>query len=186
MGAEDFKTIQEIKSRLLQALADLDYVSSLDMDAHVQPRRRHQNREEYYDVDDTGGQVSGLAAIARRLLKQSDGRSYYFEEDLFADPAWHILLDLFAAAAEGKIVSVTSVCMAARVPATTALRWIRHLEARGLIERTPDENDARRAFVKISAESFANMAAYLARISDLGHTISSAPESHLPRRRLHD
>jgi DNA-binding MarR family transcriptional regulator len=186
MGTEDFKSIEAIKSRLLQALADLDTVSTQDRDMLGRTRRGAHSRDEFYDEMDVGGPASGLAAIARRLLKQSDGRSEYFEEDLFADPAWHILLDLFAAAAEGQYVSVKSLCLASRVPSTTALRWIRHLETRGLIERTPDEKDGRRAFVTINPEAFANMAAYLARISDLGNTVSSAPEGRRPLRRLHD
>jgi hypothetical protein len=42
-------------------------------------------------------------------------------EDLFADPGWDILLDLYAARQEGKQVSVSSLCIAAAVPPTTAL-----------------------------------------------------------------
>ena len=46
-----------------------------------------------------------------------------FGEGLFADPAWDIMLDLFAARIEGKDITVSSAGIAACVPPTTALRW---------------------------------------------------------------
>jgi hypothetical protein len=51
-------------------------------------------------------------------------RSQHFVPALFADPAWDILLDLAAARIDGRMVAVSSLCIAAAVPATTALRWI--------------------------------------------------------------
>jgi DNA-binding MarR family transcriptional regulator len=52
--------------------------------------------------------------------------------------------------------------MAADVPLTTALRWAKQLETHGLVERTPDEKDGRRFFLRISEEGYARMTAYLA------------------------
>ena len=56
---------------------------------------------------------------ARRL------RARYFPEDLFADPAWDMLLDLLQAEIAQLRVPVSSLCIAAAVPATTALRWLK-------------------------------------------------------------
>jgi hypothetical protein len=64
-----------------------------------------------------------LAALARRYLRHRRERERLLP-DLFADPAWDILLDLFAASIERRPVSVSSACVAAAVPPTTALRWI--------------------------------------------------------------
>lgn len=69
---------------------------------------------------------------------------------LFADPAWDMLLDLFAASAEGVRVSVSSACIASGVATSTALRWINELELGGLVTRRPDPLDGRRTFVEIS------------------------------------
>lgn len=69
---------------------------------------------------------------------------------LFADPAWDMLLDLFAAAAEGRQVSVSSACIASGVATSTALRWVSELEEGGLLSRSPDPRDGRRTFLEIA------------------------------------
>ena len=51
--------------------------------------------------------------LVRRILRQRQQRVRFFEGDLFADPAWDMLLDLTAAREEDKRVSVTSLCIAA-------------------------------------------------------------------------
>lgn len=96
------------------------------------------------DFPVTGTQVRALLR-ARRL------RDHIFVGDLFADPAWDILLDLIAARLEQTRVSVSSLCIAAAVPPTTALRWIRHLTERGLLQREADPVDGRRIFVGLSS-----------------------------------
>lgn len=102
------------------------------------------------------------ARLVRRIIQQRQMRAKFFEGDLFADPAWDMLLDLTAARAERVRVSVTSLCIAASVPATTALRWISQLTASGLFERTEDENDRRRAFIQLSDKACDLMARYFA------------------------
>jgi len=97
----------------------------------------------------------------REILASRRRRADYFDATLFADPAWDILLDLYAADQEGALVSVSSLCIAAAVPATTALRWIVRLEEAGLICREPDPFDRRRDFLKLSAEARDKMEACL-------------------------
>lgn len=86
----------------------------------------------------------------RALLRARRLREQILEPDLFADPAWDILLDLMAARLENTRVSVSSLCIAAAVPPTTALRWIRQLTDRGLLERQADPRDGRRIFIGLS------------------------------------
>lgn len=88
---------------------------------------------------------------ARRL------RERFFAPSLFADPAWDILLDLAAARLEGRLVSVSSLCIAAAVPTTTALRWIKNLLDLGLLVRSADPTDARRAFIAMAPATIATM-----------------------------
>lgn len=92
------------------------------------------------------------AAMVRALLRTRRLRDHIVAADLFADPAWDILLDLMAARLEGKSVSVSSLCIAAAVPPTTALRWIRQLTDRGLLVRHADPQDGRRIFIALSDE----------------------------------
>lgn len=96
----------------------------------------------------------------RRILRQRQQRARFFDGDLFADPAWDMLLDLTAARAERQQVSVTSLCIAAGVPPTTALRWIGQMQHAGLFERVEDKADRRRAFIGLTAKAATGMARY--------------------------
>jgi predicted transcriptional regulator len=98
--------------------------------------------------------------LVRRLLRSRQQRARYFDGELFADPAWDMLLDLTAARAEMKRVSVTSLCIAAGVPPTTALRWIGQLVDAGLFQRVEDQSDRRRAFIELTDKAADAMARY--------------------------
>jgi len=104
------------------------------------------------------------AAVIRRIIRQRQLRGRFFDAALFADPAWDMLLDLAAARAEDKRVSVTSLCIASGVPPTTALRWIGQLTAAGLLDRIEDKADRRRAFLALSDQAAEAMAGYFATI----------------------
>ena len=94
------------------------------------------------------------------MLKLRRHRDRFFAGELFADPAWDILLELYAAALGQFRISVSNLCIAAAVPATTALRWIKQLEDAGLIQRRPDRTDGRRHFIMLSDEALSSMNAY--------------------------
>lgn len=81
---------------------------------------------------------------ARRLRRK------YLNVNVFGEPAWDILLDLYRAKAQDQSVSITSACIAADVPTTTGLRWLSVLEEHGLVERKDDERDNRVTFVNIT------------------------------------
>jgi hypothetical protein len=102
------------------------------------------------------------APAIRELIKLRRLRDQHFPADLFADPGWDILLDLFAAKLEGKSVSVSSLCIAAAVPPTTALRWITTMTEHGALVRKQDPNDARRVFIELSPDSDERLRAYFA------------------------
>ncbi len=91
----------------------------------------------------------------RAMLRARRLREHIVAADLFADPAWDIMLDLMAARLEQTRVSVSSLCIAAAVPPTTALRWIRQLTERGLLQRQADPSDGRRIFIALSDEGAA-------------------------------
>jgi DNA-binding MarR family transcriptional regulator len=96
----------------------------------------------------------------REIIKLRRLRDRFFQNDLFADPAWDILLDLKAAALEGQRVSVSSLCIAAAVPPTTALRWITAMTENGMLVRSQDPADARRVFIVLSDETSAKLDDY--------------------------
>jgi hypothetical protein len=88
-------------------------------------------------------------------------RDNYFSCDLFADPAWDILLDLTIARKKGVKISVSSLCIAASVPTTTALRKINHMIGDGLIFKEPDKNDRRRTYISICDQAYRKMLDYI-------------------------
>lgn len=103
---------------------------------------RTVGQQDPYSID--------LARMARRYLRARRYRAAALGAELFADPCWDMMLDLFASRVEGARVSVTSACVAANVPSTTALRYMARLEQLGLLVRTADPLDGRRFYVSLS------------------------------------
>lgn len=101
--------------------------------------------------------------LVRRIIRQRQQRALFFDGELFADPAWDMLLDLTAARAEQARVSVTSLCIASGVPPTTALRWIGQMTELGLLQRNEDQVDRRRAFITLTEKAADSMARFFAR-----------------------
>ena len=110
------------------------------------------------------------AGFVRAIIRARRLRDQYFRGELFADPAWDMLLDLFAARLEGNRVAVSSLCIAASVPATTALRWIKALTDRGLFVRSADPQDGRRVYIELSDDAARAMGLYLGAVQRAGAT----------------
>jgi DNA-binding MarR family transcriptional regulator len=91
------------------------------------------------------------ASDVRQIVRARRMRDRHFGAGMFEDPAWDTMLDLYAANLERAQVSVSSLCIAAAVAPTTALRWIARLTDAGLFERRPDPFDRRRAFMSLRA-----------------------------------
>jgi DNA-binding MarR family transcriptional regulator len=100
------------------------------------------------------------ASRVRERIRQRRTRESLFNTDLFADPAWDMLLDLYAAELEGGDVSVSSLCIAAAVPTTTALRWIKLLSDQGWLVRQQDPHDGRRINMRLSKGSRSRLNRY--------------------------
>ena len=101
------------------------------------------------------------AADVRRAIRARRLRDQFFGATLFEDPGWDMLLDLYAAELERARVSVSSLCIAAAVAPTTALRWIARMTDTGLFERRPDLLDRRRAFMVLSDRASEAMRGYI-------------------------
>ena len=111
------------------------------------------------------------AGFIRSIIRARRLRDHFFRGEMFADPAWDMLLDLMAARVERQRVAVSSLCIAAAVPPTTALRWIKTLCDQGLFVRVADPEDGRRVFIELSAESAAMMEAYLKSAQRMAHLV---------------
>lgn len=99
--------------------------------------------------------------FARWIATARAARRKFFDEQLFADPAWDMLLELYALRGEGCRISVSKLSVAAGVPCTTALRWIQKLESEGLVVRCDDPLDGRRVWVELSDHGAQTMDSYV-------------------------
>ena len=122
-----------------------------------------------------------LLAFARETYAVRRRRDRHLPGDLFGEPTWDILLDLYVATRENRPVPTTSACIGANVPPTTALRWLRILETRGLVEREEDNRDGRRTFVRLSSRGLAAMDDWLhVALAMLDHSVGSIIRRSVP------
>ena len=103
--------------------------------------------------------------VVRSVIRARRLRTRFFDEELFADPAWDMLLDLLQAELAQHRVPVSSLCIAAAVPATTALRWIKSMTDAGLFVRRADPHDGRRVFVELSPGASTALRGYFGELS---------------------
>ena len=149
-GAERLRQLSDEVSRIAATLARL---STVPASSHSELRKPVED-----DVPDVPVEAVRSVIRARRL------RNRYFAEDLFADPAWDMLLDLLQAEIAQLRVPVSSLCIAAAVPATTALRWLKSMTDKGIFVRRADPHDGRRVFVELSREASISMRRYFAEV----------------------
>lgn len=67
------------------------------------------------------------------IIKSRTDRRKFFPATLFSEPAWDILLKLYAVAVEQRGLSISALARAANVQPSTAARWVDALEKRGLV-----------------------------------------------------
>jgi DNA-binding MarR family transcriptional regulator len=113
-----------------------------------------------------------------RLIAARSKRSRYLSPELFGEPAWDILLDLLRAELAGEPISISSACIAADIPASTGLRWLKVLEQKGLVARQYDPRDARRTFVVLTSQASVAMRRYFLEVVG---TSDASEELHLKR-----
>lgn len=109
-----------------------------------------------------------MAKSIRQSIAARAARSRFLPCDLFADPAWDMLLELYALECEQRRTSVSKLCIAAAVPATTALRWIDKLHVDELVIRSADPLDARRVWVSLSKVGRSAMKRYFEHVHNQG------------------
>ena len=107
------------------------------------------------------------ADTVRNVIRARRLRARYFAEDLFADPAWDMLLDLLQAEIAQLRVPVSSLCIAAAVPATTALRWLKTMVAKEIFIRRADPHDGRRVFVELAPQASQALRRYFADVGQV-------------------
>lgn len=146
-------------ARLRQLSEEVSRIAGMLSRLSAGPEAEHAKVHLPHDVEfasDVSAETVRSVIRARRL------RAQYFAEQLFADPAWDMLLDLFQAEIAQLRVPVSSLCIAAAVPATTALRWLKTMVDEGIFVRRADPYDGRRVFVELAPGASDAMRRYFA------------------------
>lgn len=152
-GAERLRQLSEEVSRIASTLA------RLSSGPGPAPRVPELTR---------AGEAPQLSAdTVRNVIRARRLRARYFSEELFADPAWDMLLDLLQAEIAQLRVPVSSLCIAAAVPATTALRWLKTLVSQGIFVRRADPHDGRRVFVELAPQTSEALRRYFAELGSV-------------------
>ena len=109
----------------------------------------------FQDLGVTNNEANAETALHRAQIRQVQKarkvRATFFGEDMFADPAWDMLLELYACQLSQQRVSISGASAAAGVPPTTALRWITVLEQKNFITRENDPLDGRRVWISLTS-----------------------------------
>ena len=116
------------------------------------------------EVEMSGEAPEVSVETVRAVIRARRLRARYFSDELFADPAWDMLLDLLQAEISKLRVPVSSLCIAAAVPATTALRWLKTRTQQGIFVRRADPHDGRRVFVELAPQASHALRRYFAEV----------------------
>lgn len=172
MGEEDRVALLRLSQQVEAIAHSLDRMGHAPSPASVFSDMKRDYREAEplafgsFGAASAGTPPAGSALpdpqVVRQIIANRQARARFFDPELFGDPAWDMLLDLTAAHGEGVRVSVSSLCIAAGVPATTALRWLTQMVESGIFERVPDPADKRRAFIALSEKALRAMSGYFA------------------------
>lgn len=98
--------------------------------------------------------------LLRNEVSKRNLRRKYFPSELFSEPGWNILLDMYDSLLRDRAVCVTDACIASQSPPTTALRWLQRLEELGLVERRPSTSDSRVTYLSLSEQAVQSLREY--------------------------
>ncbi|WP_066556701.1 MarR family transcriptional regulator [Croceicoccus bisphenolivorans] len=101
--------------------------------------------------------------LAKKFLELRTARACYFDNNLFGEPAWDMLLDLYVSRHDQRAVSATSLCIASGAPQTTALRYVNLLTDAKLIVSRKSDHDGRVRIIELSEKALALLEDFLSR-----------------------
>lgn len=137
------------------------------MTSHVSLFGAAQRRQLMATVEPMGEAVPEnprvtLRRAADHIRASRRLRDDFFAADMFGEPAFDLLLDLFIQELDGQNAYTTSLAVASGAPLTTALRQITMLVERGYARRVPDPVDRRRVMVQLTENGATAMWRYMA------------------------
>jgi DNA-binding MarR family transcriptional regulator len=85
------------------------------------------------------------------VLMVRRARTRIFGKNLFSDPAWDILLVLYAAKLAKRTLKLTELTNVLDTPSSTVARWVATLKDRGLIVAVVSESGAQQSELGLSS-----------------------------------
>jgi len=107
------------------------------------------------------GSKGTARGLALELLSWRRRREQMFGAHMFSEPVWDMMLDLLVHHEQGRLVNVTSLCVASMASFSTALRWIQAMEKEGFVVREPDPHDRRQILVRPTPEFISRFRLFL-------------------------
>lgn len=154
-GAETVKTVtlseKDIRdaARLFRLLADPAFAGGLPDFLSAAPGTTHRET---------------LISRARIVLNSRRLRQRYFNRIMFGEPAWDILLMLYASEHSSGRLTISRLAEWVETPLTTVVRWVNFLEEEGLVRRQAHPTDRRTVFINLREKGRAALDAYLGMI----------------------
>lgn len=109
-----------------------------------------------------------LVQLARKLLAGRMLRSKLFPNGIFCEPAWDMLLSLYAQPSGGRR-TVANLAESSGAPISTAVRWIKYLEEQDLVMREPLGVEIAGETVHLTDKAYRSLQFYLAQMLRDGH-----------------
>lgn len=161
-GSRDEKIFNELQriDQNVYALNDSLVLASEEFKATAEPQLISE-RPGLRSAEEISSVEGRLALLARQLLKLRRKRKDHLPADIFGEPGWEMLLDLFVQKHLGKQVNVTSLCHATDASATTALRYIELLIKKELAQRYSSPHDRRVSYIELSSKGYACVGTFL-------------------------
>jgi DNA-binding MarR family transcriptional regulator len=86
---------------------------------------------------------------------------YFSSHDIFGEPAWDILLDIYIHQFQNEEVNVKNASVGSGARASTKARWLQVLEDQNLISLAQNSADLRSRFIRLTPKGFEIMTRYL-------------------------
>ncbi|AYJ87421.1 hypothetical protein D3Y57_17655 [Sphingomonas paeninsulae] len=113
--------------------------------------------------ESASGKSVDLRNLAANICGARRDRDEIFNNPLFANPAWNLLLDIYSRSGNVEKISVKSVCRGSLVPETTAVRYIASLAEHGYVRSSL--GDDRFPTVSMTALGIDLMVKWLTRVN---------------------
>jgi hypothetical protein len=110
--------------------------------------------------------VQSALQTAQRIYHERRTRADFLgNNEIFGEPAWDMLLNIFMRQSNNETVSVKSMDINESYPDSTAMRWLKVLEQSGLLRLQLDANNKDQHLICLTDAGYEGMLRYLENIA---------------------